>query len=157
MISAERIVSLMLGEADEAPANSGGLVQPSDVALPVLNKWKDRRVHGKPVEDYAVHNSGVMYSDYHQGAGIAFTRWDAVEVGVGINPYEAMNDALDNLGFHGWDVRNIKNEFDPNAGDVVAAEVLANNPEAANEEGDVDTDGCYNYVEVYVKGISVEE
>ena len=42
-------------------------------------------------------NHGVMYSDYFQGCGLAFSDYDAVSTGIGSSEREAFDDAIEQL------------------------------------------------------------
>lgn len=154
---AERIVSAILdGDSwqPELPLGDVTLPDPSEIAVPSIERWKKERAAGKIVYDHSVSTHGVMLSCYWQGAGVSYTRWDDVGVGTGENAYEAMNDALDQLAQQGWDVGQIPNEFDENSPDNVQNVVRDANPDLEpDEDGTVDTEDSYYYVTVYVQGI----
>lgn len=60
-------------------------------------------------------NHGVMYSDYFQGCGTAFTDYEYVATGIGHTEREAFNDAIDQLSYsipgdlvvNWWDVEQM--------------------------------------------------
>lgn len=101
-----------------------------------------RRLPSKPkegkVDDYLVDHRGIENSQFFTGAGVSHTKWDMCYVGVGDNPNEALNDALDAAADSGWDVQNIKNEepYTPSVSGTVEQEQAAARPE--REEGEDD-------------------
>lgn len=155
MTIAERVVRAILDDDSqlELPLNDLVLPDVSDVADTAIDKWQRERQNGKIVYEYDVHDHGVMDCQYWQGAGTSHTKWDEVGVGSGENPHAAMEEALEDLSQQGWDTSTIHNEFDPDAGDVVAKVVADAWPDAVDAEGDVDTGDSYNYVTVYVRGV----
>ena len=57
----------------------------------------------KRIETYEIINHGVMYSDYFQGCGTAFTEFTDVATGIGSSEREALDDALEMLAQQDWD------------------------------------------------------
>lgn len=51
----------------------------------------------KQVESFEFRDLGIDHSQYFQGAGVAFTDWDDVFVGVGDTAKEAGDDAMESL------------------------------------------------------------
>jgi hypothetical protein len=98
-----------------------------------------------------------MYCDYFQGVSTVHTRWEDVYTGTGENAHEALDEALDDAAQDGWDVRSVKNEFDPESPDNVQNSIRANNPDL--EDDDDTPDGVYYYVSIFVRGVpgGVEE
>jgi hypothetical protein len=124
-----------------------------DIARTVVKKYVDSLAHGKPIFDHRVHDHGIMYSDYFQGVSTIHTHYDDAYVGAGENAYEALDDALDNAASDGWDVRSVKNEFDPDSPENVQNTVRENNPDM-DEDDDTDmADGIYCYVSLLVQGV----
>jgi pyruvate/2-oxoacid:ferredoxin oxidoreductase beta subunit len=60
---------------------------------------------------WRVINHGVEHSQYFQGCGTAFTEFTDCVTGIGDNPKEAMEDALEQLASGGWDVDGIENNL----------------------------------------------
>jgi hypothetical protein len=58
----------------------------------------------KIITAYEIDNMGQDHAQYFQGAGIAFTDWHDVSVGVGSDAKEAYEDAVEALASAGWDV-----------------------------------------------------
>jgi len=95
---------------------------------------RDRKAsEEKKVNEYSFEDLGVENSQYFQGAGTSYTKWEDVYVGIGSNPYDAAEDALDSAAQSGWDVENINNDLPKE--DTV--------PEEAED--------IYQYVGFYVK------
>ncbi len=59
--------------------------------------------------DYEIIRHGVEHSDYFQGCGVSFTRFDHVCTGIGDTEAEAFNDALDSVAQgHSFDIGEIE-------------------------------------------------
>lgn len=58
----------------------------------------------KQVTAFELIDHGIEHSQYFQGCGISFTSFDDVATGIGDNPAEAIEDALESLAQQGWDV-----------------------------------------------------
>jgi hypothetical protein len=158
MTHAQGIVSKLLGEADQLdlplPPDALGpdisLPNPSDIVNPVLKAWSDSRKHGKPVAEYEVIDHGIMAPDFFQGCGVSHTNFDVCFTGNGNTAYDALDDATEGAAQDGWDIRRIKNEFDPNSPDDVDAAVREANPDM--DEDDIEASDIYYYVSLRIRG-----
>ena len=56
----------------------------------------------KRIAAYKLEDIGIEHQQYFDGRSTAHTDWDEVYVGVGDNPAEAIDDALDNAAQDGW-------------------------------------------------------
>jgi hypothetical protein len=61
------------------------------------------------VADYEIVDHGIEHEQYFQGCGTAFTGFDECFTGIGNNPHEALEDALEAAAQSDWDISNIKN------------------------------------------------
>jgi hypothetical protein len=59
----------------------------------------------KTITEHEIRNHGVEHSQYFQGAGTAFTRFDACYTGIGDSLGEALDDAVEQLA--------MSDEYDP--------------------------------------------
>lgn len=104
----------------------------------------------KKITDYSVIDHGVENSQYFQGCGVAFTKFEDVSTGIGDTYDQALDNALDSLAQNDWDVEGIfdkeKNSSSKSVEDVIKAEF--------NTEPNEDT---YWYVSVRVKGENNEK
>lgn len=155
MIHAERIVLALL-ENEEQTEFPFGMPSSEDIEALIQGtlirlRADQEKEFGKPVEDYSVSDHGVQNCQYWQGAGTSFTSWDDAFTGTGSNAYEAMEEALSEAAGVGWDIRDIKNEFNPDDGDVVERVVREANP--GMDEDDFTTEDMYYYVVLYVEGV----
>lgn len=163
MDHARSIVSSLIGEADQfdlplppdAPGPDISIPDLSAILNPVLKVWADSRKHGKPIADYAVEDHGVTNSQYWQGAGVAYSRYDVAYTGVGENAHEAMEDCLEQAAMDGYDIRKIENEFDPNSEETVERAVRDANPDM--DEDDIDTGDVYYYVVLKIEEFDPEK
>lgn len=58
----------------------------------------------KPIKEFEVINHGVEHSQYFQGCGVSFTKYDHVVTGIGHNLSEAYEDCLEQLAVSGYEV-----------------------------------------------------
>jgi len=160
---AQRVVdALISGDPDKPELPLGPSIDVpqslvAQIASKVVRDYMDSREHGKAIYDHSTHDHGIMYSDYFQGVSTVYTRWDDVYTGTGENAHEALDEALGDAAQDGWDVRSVKNEFDPESPDNVQNSIRANNPDL--EDDDDTPDGVYYYVSIFVRGVpgGVEE
>jgi len=119
---------------------------------------------------YEWRDYGIMGSDYFQGAGTAGTDWEAAYVGIGDNPREAAEDALDQACSDGWenltkvstadipDKPSVNDQARSQARSEVADDILATGDEEAirdaideileQDDGGMST---YYHIALYVK------
>lgn len=67
----------------------------------------------RKVTDWEIEDHGVEHAQYFQGAGLAYTDFEDIATGVGMNALEAFDDAIDSLSVE-WDVSEIVNQERPN-------------------------------------------
>jgi hypothetical protein len=121
-----------------------------EIASKSVKSYIDSLTHGKPIYDYRIREHGVMYSDYFPGVSTYHTKYDSAYIGTGENAHEALDDALDAASTDGWDVRSVKNEFNPEDEDNVQNAVRAANPDMTEDD---EVDGSYYYVSIMVRGV----
>jgi len=51
------------------------------------------------IADYEIVDHGLDYPDYFQGCGCAYTPFDNVVTGIGMNPAEAFDDCLEQIAW----------------------------------------------------------
>jgi len=54
--------------------------------------------------DYEIVVHGMEHEQHFQGCGVSGTGYTAVFTGIGNNPGEALDDALEQAAMSGWDV-----------------------------------------------------
>lgn len=57
----------------------------------------------RKIEDFEIVDHGLENPQYFQGCGVSFTEFVTCSTGIGDNPAEALDDALDSLAQEGWD------------------------------------------------------
>jgi hypothetical protein len=57
----------------------------------------------KTIVEFAVVDHGITQPDYFQGCGVCGTGFEDVATGIGSNPAEAIDDALESLAQNSWD------------------------------------------------------
>lgn len=50
---------------------------------------------------------GIEHESYFQGCGVAFTEYETCATGMGDNPAEAIDDALEQLACMGWETEGM--------------------------------------------------
>ena len=67
----------------------------------------------KPISEYSITDHGVEHSQYFQGAGVAFTKWEACYTGIGCSLAEALGDAVEQLAMsEEYDVATLPDGWD---------------------------------------------
>lgn len=57
----------------------------------------------KTIVEFELVDHGITQPDYFQGCGTAFTSFEDVATGIGSNPAEAIDDALEQLAQGDWE------------------------------------------------------
>ena len=70
----------------------------------------------KRIVEFELVDHGIEHEQYFQGCGVSFTQFEDVATGIGDNPAEAIDDALECLAQMDWDVdgmetRILRDEF----------------------------------------------
>lgn len=104
---------------------------------------------------WEIIDHGIEHSQYFQGCGTTFTEFSDVATGIGDNPKEAMEDALEMLAQSGWDTDGIKNNLEetPSVSDIREEEAKERREawiEEQREKGVPDVDEATD--EQYEKG-----
>jgi hypothetical protein len=86
---------------------------------------------------YEIVVHGIEHEQYFQGCGVSGTAYTAVFTGVGNNPHEALDDALEQAAMLGWDL---------DSNDRLRQERLPRRPCVSEEYPD-----CHFYVSVRLK------
>ena len=60
----------------------------------------------KTIADFQIVDHGIDGDQYFQGCGLSFTSFEDIATGIGSNPYEALDDALENLAQGDWDTES---------------------------------------------------
>jgi hypothetical protein len=61
----------------------------------------------RKIRAFEIEAHGVEHAQFFQGAGLAFTNFDAIATGAGENAQEAYEDAADQLAMEGWDTNKL--------------------------------------------------
>lgn len=101
----------------------------------------------KKIIDYQVVDHGIYHSQYFQGCGVSFTKYDHCVTGIGNSAHDALDDCLEKLTMMGYDIPESLN---------LEASSASNNDDVAqsykdcNEEMPEDCE-MYYYVSVRIK------
>lgn len=105
------------------------------------------------VSKFEIVDHGVEHEQYFQGCGVALTEYSDVFTGIGNSPYEALNDAMDQLGSAGWAWSNDLADALDNADDIDHSDHV---PDETQHTDCGDTgcfaEGMHYYVSLRVKG-----
>jgi hypothetical protein len=61
----------------------------------------------KKIKNYEIINHGYEHSQYFQGCGTSYTKFNDVATGIGMDAKEAYDDAVEGLAFCSWDVSTL--------------------------------------------------
>lgn len=93
----------------------------------------------KTIKGYQIIDHGFENSQYFQGCGVSFTSFTDCFTGIGGNPFEALEDAMEMAAQSGWNTESIDNAL------LDSSEM----PDAGLTHDDYDD--CYHYVSIRVK------
>jgi hypothetical protein len=62
----------------------------------------------KTIVEFEVCDHGIEHEQYFQGCGISCTQFEDIATGMGDNPAEAIDDALEQLACNGWDCEGME-------------------------------------------------
>src|ERR1035438_5584528 len=62
----------------------------------------------KTVVEFEMVDHGIENSQYFQGCGLSHTDYDDIATGIGNDPAEAIDDALESLAQNDWDVEGME-------------------------------------------------
>lgn len=93
----------------------------------------------KFVAAYELEDIGIDHNQYFTGRGTSHTDWDDVYVGVGDNPLESIEDALDQAAMDGWPV------------DMISTAEFQDHPSVAEEYPDDEEGSMQYYTAVYLR------
>lgn len=108
---------------------------------------------GGKVSEFRIQSHGLEHSQYFQGAGIAFSKWEDCATGIGSSEMEALDDALDSLAQNDWEfVGECQEELER---EIKVAQAFQQTQENEHSAYVGDEDQCcevWYYVTVLVKG-----
>lgn len=103
-------------------------------------------VLGRTVVEFEIVNHGIEHEQYFQGCGVAFTEFEDVRTGMGDNPREAVDDAIEQLAESGWDVDDLEKRII--AQDLPGKRTIPAKPKVLKRHGDE----AHYYLSIRVKG-----
>lgn len=77
--------------------------------------------------EYDIVEHGLVHPQYFRGHGLSGTYWQDAATGAGDTPYQALDDALEQLASNGWnvdDIRNTLSDDDDNSASMIAQQEL---------------------------------
>lgn len=97
-----------------------------------------------PITDYEIIDHGIDHSQYFQGCGVSYTRFENVVTGCGSSADEAWNDALEQMACNGADISGIESSED-NTHYTSDAAKAADVESFVRSQGEEITDDCELY------------
>jgi hypothetical protein len=94
----------------------------------------------RTIQEFEIVDHGIQHEQYFQGCGLAFTEYDDIATGIGSNPAEAFQDALEQLAMADWETDGMENRI----GREIGRNCLPVTPRT-------DVDECYYYASIRVK------
>ncbi len=102
----------------------------------------------RTIDRFQVLFHGVENSQYFQGCGVSCMEYDDVATGIGNNPAEAIDDALESLAQQGYETEGMEKRI---CRDIGKRKLPLRPAVKASEED------CYYYASIRVKGtVAVE-
>lgn len=99
----------------------------------------------KPIAEFELVDHGIENEQYFQGCGIAFTEFSDIATGMGDNPAEAIDDALESLAQADWDTEGMEKR-------ILAQELLGKRKLPVKPcIGRKHSDECHYYLSIRVK------
>jgi len=95
------------------------------------------------IGDFEIVDHGIMYSDYFQGCGVAYTDFSQVVTGIGNSPAEAGQDCLEQIASMGYDADDLEAQIVADRG----GHWLPTEPSVLGVVGE-DAHDCYYYVSI---------
>lgn len=103
----------------------------------------------KTVGAYELVDHGIENPQYFQGCGTAFTDYDHVVTGIGDNPAEAIEDALESMAQMDYDTETMENRIKADEGwDEIPTTPDVHDDHADSDVDDDDSDGPYYHVSI---------
>jgi hypothetical protein len=99
----------------------------------------------KTIVEFEVRDHGIEHEQYFQGCGLAFTEFEDVATGMGDNPAEAIDDALESLAQQGWETEGMEKRI--LADFLPGKRKLPTRPRVTSKHGDE----CHYYLSIRVK------
>jgi hypothetical protein len=97
----------------------------------------------KNINEFEIVVHGIEHSDYFQGCGVAFTKFNECYTGIGNNASEALEDALEQAEQSGYNTEGIKVD-QPYVKETELTHTDCNDDECYSE-------GMYYFVSVRIK------
>jgi len=109
----------------------------------------------KKIIDYDIVDRGIEGSQYFQGCGTSFTKFDACYTGCGSNPAEAIDDALEQIAMCGeHEIEGFEEQMKEDYPQYLTSDGDWSPTPYAHAECSEEDDECelYYYVSIRVKG-----
>jgi hypothetical protein len=107
---------------------------------------RERNDMAKHIAEFELVEHGIEHEQYFQGCGVSCTRFEDVATGIGENPAEAIDDALDCLAQQDWDVDGMEARILEQ--ELPGRRKLPTKPRVLQRHGDE----AHYYVSIRVKG-----
>ncbi len=62
----------------------------------------------KPIAEFELVDHGIENSQYFQGCGLSHTEFEGIATGIGNDPAEAIDDALESLAQSDWETEGME-------------------------------------------------
>ena len=95
------------------------------------------------IESFELVDHGIQHEQYFQGCGVSCTEYTDIATGMGDNPREAIDDALEQLACNGWDVDAMEERIIEQ--ELPGKRVIPCKPAVGNRED------CHYYLSIRVK------
>lgn len=101
----------------------------------------------KTIVEFELCDHGISHEQYFQGCGLAFTSFEDIATGIGDNPAEAIDDALEQLACNGWETEGMEKRIMAEIGTSTGRDCLPVTPRVLRKHGDE----AHYYLSIRVK------
>lgn len=104
----------------------------------------------KPIVEFELVDHGIEHEQYFQGCGVSCTQFESVATGIGDNPAEAIDDALESLAQQDYETEDMEMR-------ILAQEFTGNSRRPKRKlptkpcVGRKHSEDCHYYVSIRVK------
>lgn len=103
----------------------------------------------KTIQEYEIIDHGVEHTDYFQGCGVAFTRFEECFTGIGWTFREALQNAVDDAAVAGYSIPEALEDEIKRADDTSKRINAVKN--SISPDGNADTCDVFHHVSIRVK------
>lgn len=98
----------------------------------------------KTIVEFEIVDHGIEHEQYFQGCGLSHSEFTDIATGIGDNPREAIDDALEQLAMNDWETEGMEKRIV--AQELPGKRVLPKKPSVSRR-----AEECHYYLSIRVK------